>query len=1044
MKGYIYSRTAGSLYLPFRWILLTTLLLLSTATARAATIYVDSSATCPGNGASWATAFCDVQPALAAALPGDEIWIATGTYFPTSTLDRTISFDLPDSVGIYGGFDGTESQRNQRNWMTQPSILSGDLGMPGNNMDNTHHVVNSANTSNQCILDGVVIFGGMAVGAPSNLGAGIVCSNSTMQLLNCTVTRCRAGGGFGAGLGGGLYCDNASPEVRLCTFSFNTCTTLFGGGGGAIGNGGTGSPVIFGCYFYANNGTIGGAVTYGSGVTAIIDSCVFDSNSANNAAAVSIGWGDDIVIRRCRFKDNYETAGGGGNIGVVNGTCQVDECVFERVNQTTGTVAGFAMSNGGDLDVINSTFRNLINQGGAAVLHANQNSLFTMDNCHIVECNSLGGPGALSIAPHSVVNSEVTNTSFRGNTSQYGAAIAYGAYGTHLLENCEFVNNTATGVAIGGGAVASNNTPNLQVRSCSFGGNTSAFGGSGASFLGNGGDTTTVKNCIFWDDTTGHGVEIATNAGVLFSITYSDIKGGFTGMGNLDVDPLFLNPNGPDWTRATEDDHLRLNPCSPVIDMGDNVGVLFPNDLDGNARIFNGTIDMGVYETQGAVCPVNALALGNDTALCAGDSIVLDADSGFVSYTWSTGDSSQTITVGMAGTYWVEVMDTNGLVGNDTIVVNLLARPTVAIAPDTSWLCPGDSVQLDGTDPSIASYLWNTGETSSTIFAGPPGTYWLVGTGVNSCTDSAFAEVINFPTPVTSLGPDTAYCAGDTFQLDGGAGFAAYLWSGGFSGRYLDVVQAGTYILQATDSNTCIVLDTVDIAEEALPSLSLGGDVSICEGESIIFDAGPGYAAYSWSTGATTQSIMVNVAGTYFVELTSALGCIGNSDMSTVTLDPLPTPVIELAASGTDLTTTQPFTTYQWYLDGSPISGATARSTALTGAGSYHVEVTNSFGCSGTSALFVYTATLVIPEGFSPNSDNLNDNFVISNLDRYPDNEIVIFNRWGGEVFRETGYKNNWNGLGKGDKPLPDGTYYYIVDLKDGTEPRNGYVIISR
>ena len=103
---------------------------LSTA-ALADVIYVDIDATGADDGTSWSNAFTDLQAALAASASGDEIWVAEGTYLPTDTADRTISFAMKDGVGIYGGFDGTETLRSQRNPAVNVTVLSGDIGGSG-------------------------------------------------------------------------------------------------------------------------------------------------------------------------------------------------------------------------------------------------------------------------------------------------------------------------------------------------------------------------------------------------------------------------------------------------------------------------------------------------------------------------------------------------------------------------------------------------------------------------------------------------------------------------------------------------------------------------------------------------------------------------------------------------------------------------------------------------------------------------------------------------------------------------------------------------
>ncbi|HYX21624.1 MAG TPA: hypothetical protein VFA98_12340, partial [Thermoanaerobaculia bacterium] len=98
----------------------------------------------PGASGCWASGsgvyYADLQPALAAATSGDEIWVATATYKPDPS-DRTKSFALKNGVGIYGGFVGNETMRSQRNPEANVTILSGDIGTPGSAADNSYHVV---------------------------------------------------------------------------------------------------------------------------------------------------------------------------------------------------------------------------------------------------------------------------------------------------------------------------------------------------------------------------------------------------------------------------------------------------------------------------------------------------------------------------------------------------------------------------------------------------------------------------------------------------------------------------------------------------------------------------------------------------------------------------------------------------------------------------------------------------------------------------------------------------------------------------------------
>ena len=127
-----------------------------------AVIYVDADATGANDGISWAGAYTDLQSALAQPLIfGDEIWVAEGTYVP-GTL-RSDTFQLVLGIPVYGGFIGTESNKTQRDWATNVTTLSGDIGTPGDTSDNAYHVVIAVQSAT---LDGFTVSGGNADSAP--------------------------------------------------------------------------------------------------------------------------------------------------------------------------------------------------------------------------------------------------------------------------------------------------------------------------------------------------------------------------------------------------------------------------------------------------------------------------------------------------------------------------------------------------------------------------------------------------------------------------------------------------------------------------------------------------------------------------------------------------------------------------------------------------------------------------------------------------------------------------------------------------------------
>jgi predicted outer membrane repeat protein len=205
-------------------------------------VYVDAGASGAGDGSSWADAYPSLADDLANAAFDTEIWVAAGTYKPTSGTDRTATFQLKDGVAIYGGFAGNETQRNQRDWQTNVTTLSGDL--LGNDSgavdlsnptraDNSYSVVTGATGA---ILDGVTVTGGHA---NYILSQGLPSWSS----------------------GGGMYNDHSSPILTHVTFSGNTSISF---GGGMYNN--AGNPVLTDVTFDGNYSGGNGGGLYSTGV----------------------------------------------------------------------------------------------------------------------------------------------------------------------------------------------------------------------------------------------------------------------------------------------------------------------------------------------------------------------------------------------------------------------------------------------------------------------------------------------------------------------------------------------------------------------------------------------------------------------------------------------------------------------------------------------------------------------------------------------------------------------------------------------------------
>ena len=277
--------------------------------------------------------------------------------------------------------------------------------------------------------------------------------------------------------------------------------------------------------------------------------------------------------------------------------------------------------------------------------------------------------------------------------------------------------------------------------------------------------------------------------------------------------------------------------------------------------------------------------LGKDTSICIDSEIVFDAGNG-ESWLWNTGDDEQILTVNSANTFSVELIDENGCVGKDTVNLSIDTLPEVYLGFDVK-ICADTFVDFNA---GIGfNYLWTpNGETSQEITGVKvSGTYGVVITDGNDCIGSDSIELIVDTIPYVNLGSDTSICFGDSALLDAGSPYL-YSWNPlGEIAQTIWVKNAGVFMVEVTDEESCRGRDTVEIFVDTIPDLFLGNDTSICADNDIVLNAGLGYSYQWFPTGETFQAITVNTAGGYGVVITDGNDC-QNYDQIIVLLDTLP------------------------------------------------------------------------------------------------------------------------------------------------------------
>ncbi|MFN4952065.1 MAG: LamG-like jellyroll fold domain-containing protein, partial [Flavobacteriales bacterium] len=353
---------------------------------------------------------------------------------------------------------------------------------------------------------------------------------------------------------------------------------------------------------------------------------------------------------------------------------------------------------------------------------------------------------------------------------------------------------------------------------------------------------------------------------------------------------------------------------------------------------------------------VNALptvSAGANQTLCAGTAITLSG-SGASSYTWNNGVSNGVaFTPVSTQTYTVTGTNANGCTNTAqvTVTVNALPTPTISYV-GSPILCQGSTLALNSSAGS--SYLWSNGQTTQSIQVTQGGAYTVQVTNANGCigTSNPVNITVNpLPAPsITAQGP-TTFCQGGSVVLTS-TGATSYAWSTNATTQSITVTTSGLYQVTVVDNKGCSGSSSpiqVTVLSPPNASITTIGSTALCAGQSTSLSA-PAGNTYLWSNGASTQNITVNTAGTYSVQVTNAAGCSANSNVVTISVNPVPVANISangatsFCTGGSVVLTASAGASYLWN------TGATTQSITVNSSGTFNVTVTGAGGCNATSA----------------------------------------------------------------------------------------------
>lgn len=392
--------------------------------------------------------------------------------------------------------------------------------------------------------------------------------------------------------------------------------------------------------------------------------------------------------------------------------------------------------------------------------------------------------------------------------------------------------------------------------------------------------------------------------------------------------------------------------------------------------------------------PVTPTTTPNGSAsFCAGGSVTITSSQA-TSYLWSNGATTRSITLSTPGTYKVKTGSGACSATSNAVNITLTASPATPIvtASGSTSFCPGGSVAL--TSSQSASYLWSNGSTNRTITVTTSGNY-SVKTGSGSCTATSSTFNVNANStpivPTVTANGSLSICQGKQVTLTSSTA-SGYRWSTGETTQSISVSTAGTYNVRTYAGPNCFSQSidkniTVKSAP-ATPVITSNSSTELSSSQPTITLSSTQANSYLWSNNQTTNPIIVNAQGSYYVTITGTNGCTANSNPIAITsINCIPPAVPIISLSGPDILspgqtvnlTSSSGNGYLWS------TGETSRSITVSTAGTYSVKVFNITDCFSTS--LPINITMEVSTGIETLNSNNNITFSL-----YPNPATEEFN----------------------------------------------------
>lgn len=509
----------------------------------------------------------------------------------------------------------------------------------------------------------------------------------------------------------------------------------------------------------------------------------------------------------------------------------------------------------------------------------------------------------------------------------------------------------------------------------------------------------------------------------------------------LQIPATLLPVNGYQWRKADNTANGPVDADWVISDKGSYV--LDITDINGCAASAS---------TELIHNPSPTFDLGADMQnKCDGDLIEVKAKSTFGNYYWN-GD----LTAGQPSVYTIVGNDQvqtislritssiNNCESEKTINVITHTLPSVDLGSDID-VCAGIRSTLTAPD-GMNSILWTTpeGTTPAKTIIAKSGYHILAVSDASGCKNTDTINIVWRPLPVIDLGPDELICPVDQVMLDAGAG-SSYLWEP--SNEVTQTIMAMTdtvTMVRVQGINGCWGWDTKVVYEKEAPEYVLSPDTAICSNDSLLLDADPDglYHTFLWSDGIVTPQNMIKAPGDYWVEVQD--GCFVLRDTTTITF--LPTPVIAqldtMIYQQIAILSTGGTSPYQYAINDDEYQSENVFRDLPNGT--YVLWVQDSNLCTDSTTVSIFNSLdLNIPNFITPNGDGQNDTWSIKGLEKFPESNIRIYDRYGKLLRLYKPTEPAWDGRYL-NKPLASDDYWYVVELNPTNKLMKGNITLKR